>query len=223
MGMGPQDWGVGQWGRGQWGGHRAGDEGPTCLGVTAEHVEPEDGGPGAGELVVVRDDDEGQRGGLWGERGSGWQSPGPPSPPAAPHTHLQLQLQPAVGVRQREGDEMQLLRHDQGTLRRGGTVGHCGAPAPPRPRSPHPAPHPPRQRLCRPCPTCCPSAPSASAGQERERVILGPGLGSRPRSPTLQRTRGSGWGPLPGTGSRRPAHPGDCPLPAGFCCSTSGC
>lgn len=55
--------------------------GPARLRVAAEHVEPEDGGPGAGELVVVGDDDEGQCGGLWGEKASGWQTPAPPQPP----------------------------------------------------------------------------------------------------------------------------------------------
>lgn len=61
-----------------WGGPRA------HLGVRAEHVEPEDGGPGAGELVVVGDDDKGQRGGLGRGQGSGWLSPAPPTSPSPP-------------------------------------------------------------------------------------------------------------------------------------------
>lgn len=66
-------------------------------------------------------------------RRSGRAVPGPPALPPAPCPHLQLHLQPAVRVRQREGDEMQLLRHGQGTLRSRGTVSHrppCAPAAP---------------------------------------------------------------------------------------------
>lgn len=103
--------------------------GTACLGVGAQHVEPEHGGPGAGELVVVGDDDEGQRGGLRGEWGS-FQAAPTPRPPPIPKTHLKLQLQPTVCICQREGDEMKLLSHSQGTLHRMGTLTHCPPCAP---------------------------------------------------------------------------------------------
>lgn len=53
---------------------------PAHLGVRAEHVEPQDGSPGTGELVVVGNDDKGQRGGLGRGQRSGWLSPKPPKP-----------------------------------------------------------------------------------------------------------------------------------------------
>lgn len=72
---------------------------------------------------------------VWGggSRRSGRAVLGPPALPAAPCPHLQLHLQPAVGVRQREGDEVQLLRHGQGTLRSRGTVSHRPPRAPTAP------------------------------------------------------------------------------------------
>lgn len=57
-------------------------------------------------------------------------SPNTQTPPPIPKTHLKLQFQPTVCICQREGDEMKLFSHSQGTLHRMGTLTHCPPCAP---------------------------------------------------------------------------------------------